>query len=63
MEKEYKMLVKLSICEARRGAKGGDVTREGKEGDRFSHRRGLQLANTLALHKWVKSLGLNILSD
>lgn len=30
MEKEYKMLVKLSICEARRGAKGGDVTREGR---------------------------------
>lgn len=26
-------------------------------------RRGLWLANTLATHKWVKSLGLNILSD
>lgn len=57
------MLVKLSIYEARRETMGGDVTREGKEGDKFSLKEGLRLANTLAAHKWVKRLGLNILSD
>jgi len=34
------MLVKISIYEARRGTMGGDVTREGKEGDKFSHKEG-----------------------
>lgn len=57
------MLVKLSIYEARRGTMGADVTRSGKRVTNSVTRRGLWLANTIATHKWVKSLGLNILSD
>ena len=42
---------------------GADVTRSGKRVTNSVTRRGLRLANTIATHKWVKSLGLNILSD
>lgn len=48
------------IYEARRGTKGG-MSREREGGVTDSVTGGASAGNTLALHKWVKSLGLKIL--